>query len=54
MSPGGPGPRCAHQMVAVANDGGQLWVIMQMLLGFSAVKRHSKYKRCICGEETIQ
>lgn len=28
MAPGGPGPRCAHQMVAVANDGGQLWVIV--------------------------
>lgn len=26
MAPGGPGPRCAHQMVSVANDGGQLWV----------------------------
>lgn len=27
MAPGGPGPRSAHQMVSVANDGGQLWVI---------------------------
>lgn len=26
MAPGGPGPRCAHQMVAVSNEGGQLWV----------------------------
>lgn len=26
MAPGGPGPRCSHQMVSVANDGGQLWV----------------------------
>lgn len=26
MAPGGPGPRSAHQMVAVAADGGQLWV----------------------------
>lgn len=26
MAPGGPGPRCSHQMVAVSNEGGQLWV----------------------------
>lgn len=26
MAPGGPGPRSSHQMVAVANEGGQLWV----------------------------
>lgn len=25
-APAGPGPRSSHQMVAVANDGGQLWV----------------------------
>lgn len=27
MAPGGPGPRSSHQMVSVAADGGQLWVI---------------------------
>lgn len=26
MAPGGPGPRCSHQMVGLSNDGGQLWV----------------------------
>lgn len=25
-SPAGPAPRCSHQMVSVANDGGQLWI----------------------------
>lgn len=25
-SPAGPAPRCSHQMVATANDGGQLWI----------------------------
>lgn len=28
--PGGPGPRSAHQMVSVANDGGQLWVCVNI------------------------
>lgn len=24
--PGGPPPRCGHQMVSIASDGGQLWL----------------------------
>lgn len=25
-APGGPGPRCSHQMVAVSSNGGELWI----------------------------
>lgn len=31
-SPAGPAPRSSHQMVSVANDGGQLWVRYQLIL----------------------
>ncbi len=30
----GPAPRSAHQMVSVANDGGQLWVSFEMRFRF--------------------
>lgn len=34
-APGGPGPRSAHQMVSVANDGGQLWVKFEQFISNS-------------------
>lgn len=42
MAPGGPGPRSSHQMVSVAADGGQLWVIIRFFIRLS----FNRFLRC--------
>lgn len=42
MTPGGPGPRSSHQMVAVSNNGGELWVMHQFNSRSEMKIRHRK------------